>query len=75
MDQDRFPTWLVEIDQLSEAQKIEVGEIIAGRPVGEASIAAIEVGVGEDRTCPRCGMHGAVANGKSRGLQRYLCRS
>ena len=56
---------------MTEAQKVEVGDVLAG----EASIAAVEMGVGEDRTCPHCGAHGAVANGKSRGLQRYLCRS
>ena len=56
-------------------QKGEMGEVLAGRPASEASIAAVEMGVEEDRTCPRCGAHGAMANGKSRGLQRYLCRS
>ena len=64
-----------QVDTLSEAQKVEVGEVLAGRPAGEASVAAVELGVGEDRTCPHCGAHGAVANGKSRGMQRYLCRS
>ena len=75
MERKEFLTWLSEVDRLSEAQKQEAGEVVAGRPVGEASLAAIEMGVGEDRSCPRCGAHGAVANGKSRGLQRYLCRS
>ena len=60
---------------MSGAQKLEMGEILAGRPAGEASIAAVEMGVGEDRSCPRCGTSGAKANGKSRGLQRYLCQS
>ena len=75
MERKAFLAWLSEIDRLSEAQKAEVGEVLAGRPAGEASVAAVETGVGEDRTCPHCGTHGAVANGKSRGLQRYLCRS
>ncbi len=75
MDRKAFLAWLSEVDTLSEAQKVEVGEVLAGRPAGEASVAAVEMGVGEDRTCPHCGAHGAVANGKSRGMQRYLCRS
>lgn len=75
MERKAFLAWLSEIDRLSEAQKAEVGEVLAGRPAGEASVAAVETGVGEDRTCPHCGTHGAVANGKSRGLQRYRCRS
>ncbi len=74
MDRKAFLAWLSEVDTLSEAQKVEVGEVLAGRPAGEASVAAVELGVGEDRTCPHCGAHGAVANGKSRGMQRYLCR-
>lgn len=75
MERKAFLAWLSEIDRLSEAQKAEVGEVLAGRPAGEASVAAVEAGVGEDRTCPHCGASGAVANGKARGMQRYLCRS
>jgi len=75
MEREAFLAWLSEVDKLSAAQKAEVGEVLAGRPVGEASVAAVEMGVGEDRPCPHCGSGGAVANGKSRGLQRYLCRS
>ncbi|MEO5375927.1 MAG: hypothetical protein H7840_17000 [Alphaproteobacteria bacterium] len=40
------------VDALSPTQKAEAGEILAGRPLGEASFAAIELGVGEDRLCP-----------------------
>ena len=75
MEREAFLAWLSEIDRLSEAQKSEVGEVLAGRPAGEASVAAVETCVGEDRTCPHCGTHGAVANGKSRGMQRYRCQS
>ena len=71
MEQISFLTWMSDIDKLSEAQKVEVDEVLVSRPVGESSIAAVEMGVGEeDRTCPRCGPHGAMASGKSRGLQR-----
>ena len=37
MERKAFQTWLSAIDTLSEAQKTEVGEVLAGRPVGEAS--------------------------------------
>jgi transposase-like protein len=75
MERKVFQAWLTEVDSLTEAQKAEAAEILAGRPAGEASLAAIELGVGEDRRCPHCGMAGAVANGKARGLQRYLCKA
>ena len=75
MERKEFQAWLSAVDTLSEAQKAEAVEILAGRPVGEASVAAIELGVDEDRRCPHCGTPGAVANGKARGMQRYLCRT
>jgi len=75
MDRKAFQSWLAGVDSLSAAQKAEAAEILAGRPAGAASIAAIELGVGEDRKCPHCGEPGAVANGKARGMQRYLCRA
>jgi transposase-like protein len=75
MERREFQTWLSAVDTLSEAQKAEAGEILSGRPAGEASLAAIELGVGEDRCCPHCGTPGAVSNGKARGMQRYLCRA
>ena len=75
MERKAFQTWLSAIDTLSAAQKTEVGEVLAGRPIGEASLAAVESSVGENRSCPHCGTPGAVANGKARGMQRYLCRS
>ena len=75
MERKAFQVWLSGADTLTEAQKAETGEILAGRSAGEASFAAIELGIGEDRCCPRCGATGAVANGKARGLQRYLCKA
>ncbi len=44
MDRKAFLAWLSEVDTLSEAQKVEVGEVLAGRPAGEASVAAVELG-------------------------------
>ena len=75
MERKEFQAWLSAVDTLSESQKAEAVEILAGRPVGEASVAAIELGVDEHRCCPHCGTPGAVANGKARGMQRYLCRT
>ena len=75
MERKEFLAWSSQVGRLSEAQKLEIGEVLAGRSAGEASVAAVEMGVGEDRTCPRCGTCSAVANGKAAGLQRYLCRS
>ena len=75
MKRAEFLAWLAGVDALSDVQKAEAGAILGGRPAGEASLAAIELGVGEDRFCPHCGTCGAVANGKARGMQRYLCRA
>ena len=67
--------WSPEIDKFSAARKVGVGEILVGRLAGEVSLTAVEMGVGEDRTCLHCSAHGAVADGKSRRLQRNHCRS
>lgn len=75
MERKAFQDWAAKVDSLSKAQKAEALEMLAGRPPGEASLAAVEMGVGEERCCPHCGTPGAVANGKSRGMQRYLCRA
>ena len=74
MDRKGFQAWLSVVDGLSEAQKAEAMEVLAGRPVGAAALAAVELGVGEDRRCPRCGTTGAVSNGTARGLKRYRCK-
>ena len=75
MERKAFQAWVSGADALTAAQRAEAGEILAGRPAGAASLAAIELGIGEDRRCPRCDATGAVANGKARGLQRYLCKA
>ena len=75
MDRKAFQDWAAKADLLSAAQKAEALELLAGRPAGEASRAALEMAVGEERGCPHCGTLGAMANGKSRGMQRYLCRA
>jgi hypothetical protein len=67
MDRKAFQAWLSADDMLSEAQKTEAAGILAGRPVGAASVASFERGVGEDRCCTHCRTPGAEANDKARG--------
>ncbi|MBD0865861.1 MAG: IS1 family transposase, partial [Rhodobacteraceae bacterium] len=75
MDRKAFWAWLSEIGKSIEARTVEVGEVLACRPAGEAPVAAVKLGIGEDRACPHCGAQDAVVNGKSRGMQRCLCQS
>lgn len=75
MERRAFQDWAAKVDSLSKAQKAEAIGMLVGQPPGEASLAAVEMSVGEERECPHCGTTGAVANGKSRGMQRYLCRA
>jgi transposase-like protein len=74
MERKEFQAWLSAVDMLSEAQKAAAGDVLAGHPAGEASLAAVELSVGDERCCPHCGTSGAIANGKARGMQRYVCR-
>ena len=41
---------------------------------GAASLAAIELGMDDERRCPHCGAGGAVSRGKARGLRRFRCK-
>ena len=64
--------WLSRVDALTEAQRKEAREVLSGRSEADAALAAIELGVDEERRCPRCDTPGAV--GKAHGLRRYLCK-
>ena len=75
MDRKSFQVWLSEIDELTPSQKLDVADILAGRVIGGAARAAIEVAVGEDRPCPHCTTPGAVSCGTARGLRRYRCKA
>jgi Transposase and inactivated derivatives len=75
MDGKSFQVWLAGVELLSDRQKAEALELLNGRDASAASLAAVELAVGDDRKCPHCGAGGAVANGKARRMQRYLCRS
>lgn len=52
MDRRAFQIWLSEIDELTASQKLDVADVLAGRAIGGASRAAIEIAAGEDRPCP-----------------------
>ncbi len=75
MDRAQFRDWVSSIDELTATQRREAAAVLSDPPEGEASLAAIELGVGEERRCPHCDTGGAVSRGKSRGLCRYRCKS
>ena len=75
MDHERFREWFSHVDELTTAQCKEVAAVAVGPPVGAASLAAIELGVDDERRCPHCASAGAVSRGKARGLRRYRCKA
>ena len=48
--------------------------MLSDPPEGAAALAAIELGVDDERCCPHCGAGGAVKRGKARGLRRFRCK-
>ena len=51
----------------ARAAAFEALAVLSGRSEGEASKAAIELGVDEARRCPHCASEGAVSRGMARG--------
>ena len=74
MDVKGFQVWLSAAHGLTRAQRREALAVLSGRSEGEASKAAIELGVDEARRCPHCASEGAVSRGMARGLRRYQCK-
>ena len=74
MDVKGFQVWLSAARGLTRAQRREALAVLSGRSEGEASKAAIELGVDEARRCPHCAREGAVSRGMARGLRRYQCK-
>ena len=74
MDVKGFQVWLSAARGLTRAQRREALAVLSGRSEGEASKAAIELGVDEARRCPHCASEGAVSRGMARGLRRYQCK-
>ena len=54
MDVKGFQAWLSAASGLTRAQRREALAVLSGRSEGEASKAAIELGVDEARRCPHC---------------------
>ena len=75
MDHKRFPEWFSHVDELTAAQCKEVAAVLSDPPEGAASLAAIELGVDDERRCPHCASAGAVSRGKARGRRRYRCKA
>ena len=67
MDGKGFQVWLSAARGLTRAQRREALAVLSGRSEGEASKAAIELGVDEARRCPHCASEGAVSRGMARG--------
>ena len=61
MDGKGFQVWLSAARGLTRAQRREALAVLSGRSEGEASKAAIELGVDEARRCPHCASEGAVS--------------
>ncbi len=74
MDHERFRDWFSRVDELTASQRKEVAAVLSDPPEGAASLAAIELGVDDERRCPHCGAGGAVSRGKARGLRRFRCK-
>ena len=75
MDHERFRDWFSHVDDLTVTQRAEVAAALSERPQGAASLAAIELGVDDERRCPHRGSGGAVSRGMARGLRRYRCKA
>jgi hypothetical protein len=60
MEHGVFRAWLAEVDDLTDDQRRELEEVLAGRPSRAAVTAVIETSPGDERRCPHCG-HGAAA--------------
>ncbi|MEI8395930.1 MAG: hypothetical protein WCF85_14410, partial [Rhodospirillaceae bacterium] len=69
MERGTFRAWLAQVDDLIIAQRLELEEILVGRPPRAAVAAVIEADLDAHRGCPHCG-HAHKRGGKAtkRGL-------
>ncbi len=74
MEQSTFQNWISQAENLTRGQRKSAIKVLDGTTEGADALAAIELAVDEDRTCPRCNTKGAVSRGKARGLRRYYCK-
>ena len=75
MDHDRFRGWFSHVNDLTATRRAEVAAALSERSRGAVSLAAIELGMDDERRCPHCGSGGSVSRGKARGLHRYRCKA
>ena len=69
MEHERFRDWFSRVDELTAAQRKELVAVLSDPPEGAASLAAIELGVDDERRCPHCG----DAAGRCRAARRAAC--
>ena len=74
MELGTFRMWLAQVDDLTVAQRLELEEVLAGRPPRAAVAAVIEADLDAHRCCPHCGHDKVVCSGKADGLQRFRCK-
>ena len=64
MDSGIYQKWIEDIDALSEVQREEVQQILAGRSSEAEVIAAVEGRLLADRLCPLCRRQGSTSPGR-----------
>ncbi len=74
MEHGAFRTWLAQVDDLTDAQRLELEAVLAGRSPRAAVAAVIEADLDAHRGCPHCGHEKVVCSGKADGLQRFRCK-
>jgi len=74
MEHGVFRAWLAEVDDLTDDQRRELEEVLAGRPPRTAVTAVIETSPGDERRCPHCGHGASVGCGQADGLRRFRCK-
>ena len=62
------------MDDLTVDQRLELEEVLAGRPPRAAVTAVIETSPGDERRCPHCGHGASVGCGQADGLRRFRCK-
>ncbi len=74
MEHGVFRAWLAAVDDLTTAQRLELEEVLAGRPPRAAVTAEIEASLGDVRRCPHCCHEKSVGCGMADGLRRFRCK-
>lgn len=74
MTPTQFDSFLARVGLLSPLQLDALAAAVKKKSGAENSIRTIET-AGAKTFCPKCGFDSMARNGKSRGLQRFLCRT